>query len=559
MNSLSFLRQMLQDVRHQKMRTLLTLLGITWGTVSVALLVAFGEGLEIRIRKNQKGPRREHRDRVAGAHLDAVRGARQGPAHPDHRGGPRGPAPRDPGRALLRRVLAREHLPARARPPHPRHVGHQPRLRRDAQPHPAGGGRYVNDLDVDRRRRVVFLGDKLKQDLFGDAEAVGQTVMIDNVPFLVIGVLQRKAQDSSYSGRDKDKAFIPDTTYKGLFSERYVDNFIFQAPQPSLVPGGDEEGLRGPRAPAEVRPHATRKRSACGTRRRARSSSPSSSSPSARFLGVIGSFTLIVGGIGVSNIMYVVVEERTREIGVKLAVGAKPRFIQTQFLLETLTLTAVGGLLGFLITLGILAVFPFLGLDEYVGTAGGLARSSSSPPPPSSASSASSPATSPPAGPRSSTRSWRSSSHEIRGRRTRPRPPPVPGRPRPPDEADRPHRPRDRLGHALDRAAALLRRGPQAVARPREPGTGREHRRRLAGGDDEGLDGPALGPPDPDQGGGPRAPALPRSRRSSCCRPSTRGRRRSRSGPRRSTSACAGWTRSSARCATSTRSPGAAS
>ena len=58
---------------------------------------------------------------------------------------------------------------------------------------------------------------------------------------------------------------------------------------------------------------------------------------------MIGSFTLMVGGLGVSNIMYVVVEERTREIGVKLAVGAKPRFIQTQFLLETLTLTAIGG------------------------------------------------------------------------------------------------------------------------------------------------------------------------------------------------------------------------
>ena len=83
---------------------------------------------------------------------------------------------------------------------------------------------------------------------------------------------------------------------------------------------------------------------------------------------MIGSFTLMVGGLGVSNIMYVVVEERTREIGIKLAVGAKPRFIQAQFLLETLTLTAVGGLLGFLITLGILVVFPHLGLDKYIGT-----------------------------------------------------------------------------------------------------------------------------------------------------------------------------------------------
>ena len=86
------------------------------------------------------------------------------------------------------------------------------------------------------------------------------------------------------------------------------------------------------------------------------------------FLAVIGSFTLIVGGIGVSNIMYVVVEERTREIGVKLAVGAKPRFIQGQFLLETLTLTAIGGLLGFLITIVVLSVFPLLKLDDYIGT-----------------------------------------------------------------------------------------------------------------------------------------------------------------------------------------------
>ncbi len=65
--------------------------------------------------------------------------------------------------------------------------------------------------------------------------------------------------------------------------------------------------------------------------------------------------------------MYVVVEERTREIGIKLAVGAKPRFIQSQFLIETLTLTAVGGILGFIVTLGVIAVFPAQ-LDEYVGT-----------------------------------------------------------------------------------------------------------------------------------------------------------------------------------------------
>ena len=232
---------------------------------------------------------------------------------------------------------------------------------------PAAGGRYVNDVDLDRRRRVVFLGDKLKQDLFGDDDAVGKTVMIDNVPFLVVGVMEKKLQDSSYSGRDQDKAFIPDATFRGLFSERYVEQFIFQAKDAALTPEvtrrtyevlarrhnfdpADKEAI-GMWDTTEGEKFF---RIFFGTFR--------------GFLAVIGSFTLIVGGIGVSNIMYVIVEERTREIGVKLAVGAKPRLIQTQFLLETLLLTSVGGLFGFVITLGILWVFPLLGLAEYVGT-----------------------------------------------------------------------------------------------------------------------------------------------------------------------------------------------
>ena len=120
------------------------------------------------------------------------------------------------------------------------------------------------------------------------------------------------------------------------------------------------------------------------------------------FLGIIGSFTLIVGGIGVSNIMYVVVEERTREIGVKLAVGAKPRFILGQFLVETMTLTAVGGVLGLPDHARRHRRLP--GPARRIrGHAGGLAGRSSSPPPPSWASSASSPAISPPAAPRCST------------------------------------------------------------------------------------------------------------------------------------------------------------
>jgi putative ABC transport system permease protein len=221
-------------------------------------------------------------------------------------------------------------------------------------------------VDVDRRRRVVFLGDKLKTDLFGESDALGKTVMIDNIPFLVIGVMEKKAQDSSYSGRDQDKAFIPGTTFQGLFTERYVDNFIFQAKEPGQVP---EVTRKVYDVLARRKNFDPKDKEAIGMwdTTEAEKFFAVFFGTFRAFLGIIGSFTLLVGGIGVSNIMYVVVEERTREIGVKLAVGAKPAFILQQFLLETLTLTAIGGALGFAITLGVMAVFP-ASLDEYVGT-----------------------------------------------------------------------------------------------------------------------------------------------------------------------------------------------
>jgi len=368
MNSLSFLRQMLQDIRHQKVRTLLTLFGITWGTVSVALLVAFGEGLQRRIQKNQRGMGESiviawpastalpfeglgkgRRIRVSEDDIEALRreipdATFSGEYNKDNLRFRRERVRINPGMSAANSAFAamRNLIPE-------------------------SGGRYVNDLDLDRRRRVVFVGDKLKQDLFGDSEAVGRTVMIDNVPFLVVGVLQKKAQDSSYRGRDQDMAFIPDTTFKGLFGARYVDNFVFQARHPSLVPEVKKAvyAVLGRRLKFDA---ADKEAVGMWDTTEGDKFLSVFFLTFRTFLGVIGSFTLMVGGLGVSNIMYVVVEERTREIGIKLAVGAKPRFIQTQFLLETLTLTALGGLLGFLVTLGVLFVFPLLELDDYVGT-----------------------------------------------------------------------------------------------------------------------------------------------------------------------------------------------
>jgi putative ABC transport system permease protein len=367
MTSLNFLRQLIQDVRHQKLRTSLTMLGITWGTVSVALLVAFGEGLEKRVVKNAHG---------MGEGIIIVWPARTALPYEGLGKGRPIRVTEDDIDVLRREIpeanFSGEYERGNTVTRHER-VRLTPGISAASPVYalmrnliPSEGGRFVNDLDLDRRRRVVFLGNKLKEDLFGEAEALGKTVMLDNVPFLVIGVLQDKEQDSNYYGQDRDRAFISGATFRALYGARQVSNFVVQAKDAA--------------ATEQVK---TRLYEVLGRRLRF---DPKDKEALGMwdttegekilrtvflglrlFLAVVGSFTLVVGGIGVSNIMYVVIEERTREIGVKLAVGAKPRFILGQFLLETLALTAAGGVLGFLLTLGVIAVFPHA-LDKYIGT-----------------------------------------------------------------------------------------------------------------------------------------------------------------------------------------------
>jgi putative ABC transport system permease protein len=367
LTSFSFLRQIVLDVRHQKVRTALTLLGITWGTVSVSLLVAFGEGLQKQIAKSQHGlgeniviawPARTSipfnglgKGRKINVNEDDIEALR----HEIPEATFSGEHEREKSAFRKERVRLTPQISANA-----------PIFAVMRNVVPAAGGRYVNDLDINRRRRVIFLGNKLKANLFGDADAVGKTVMIDNAPFLVVGVMDKKDQDSSYSGRDQDKAFMPETTFRSLFTEHYVSNFIYQAKDAALVPEVTRKvyevlGRRHMFDPKD--------KEAIGMWDTTEGEKffQTFFLTFRAFLGIIGSFTLMVGGIGVSNIMYVVVEERTREIGVKLAVGAKPRFILGQFLVETLTLTAIGGLFGFLITLAVLWTFPLLKLDDYVG------------------------------------------------------------------------------------------------------------------------------------------------------------------------------------------------
>jgi putative ABC transport system permease protein len=231
---------------------------------------------------------------------------------------------------------------------------------------PQEGGRWIDQLDWDGRRRVAFLGNDLAETVFGKADPVGKTINLNGSPFLVIGVMVKKPQDSSYSGRDKDNVFIPGTTHRALTGQKYVDEFIFKATESEKTDALKAQVIEIAAAKYRFDP---KDKEAIGIWDTTEQFQFLNTFMLAfrGFLGIVGSLTLVVGGIGVSNIMNVVVEERTREIGIKMALGARPGSILFQFMLETLMITGVGGVIGLGITLGICAVFPALGFTDYVG------------------------------------------------------------------------------------------------------------------------------------------------------------------------------------------------
>ncbi len=361
------LRQLVQDIRTQKLRTFLTTFGIVWGTAAVTLLLAFGSGLHKQLVKTAAGlgdriviawPSRTslpfeglgkgRRIRVTEEDLQAVAKATRGlqaisPEYSDN----------------LKIHYGDKTLMADV-------SGVTPEFGDLRNLIPQAGGRFFNPRDLEERRRVVFLGDQIAKDLFGEPNPVGKTLMVLGSPFLVVGILTPKQQDSSYKGRDKDLMWIPATTFRSLTGIKFVDNFIYKAPSAAGNPALTEEVRKilagrlrfDPKDKEALQVWDTTEMFAffdafmLGFK---------------LFLGIVGSLTLVVGGIGVSNIMNVVVEERTREIGIKMALGARPGFILRQFLIETLALTAVGGATGVGLAASLCAVFPTLGLTEYVG------------------------------------------------------------------------------------------------------------------------------------------------------------------------------------------------
>jgi putative ABC transport system permease protein len=361
------LRQLWRDVRSQRLRTFLTVCGIVWGTVAVSLLLAFGDGFEHHLLKESAG---------LGEGIVITWPSRTSIPYEGLGKGRRLLMTEDDIDLIKRRSLMVDLISTDYRDNFKLQLGRKtlavdvsgvhPSFSSMRNVIPAVGGRFINPLDMERKRRVAFLGDELKENLFGSTDPVGQTIRLGGSPFTVIGVMKTKRQNSSYSGRDKEKVFIPATTMLALTGRHYVDLFIFTSKDVERTAETTEE-VRGILA-GKHRFHPDDQEALATW----------DVTEGARFLktfmlafkiflGVVGSLTLVVGGIGVSNIMNVVVEERTREIGIKMALGARPKSVLRQFLLETALVTGTGGLIGLAITLGLCAAAPALPINEFVG------------------------------------------------------------------------------------------------------------------------------------------------------------------------------------------------
>ena len=227
----------------------------------------------------------------------------------------------------------------------------------------AAEGRFLSEEDVLHRRRVVVIGENLRHELFSGLPAVGSEIKITGVRFTVIGVLRKKTQISNYTAPDDMTAFIPFSTLSGLADTRYLDNIV-------LRPASNQ--FRD-RIAADIRTSLARAHGFNVQDKRAveilewnqfLAIITNVTLGLKILLTIIGTFTLSIGAVGVINIMLVSVTERTREIGVLKALGARRWHILVQILFEGLVLTLTGGLLGFVLAallVKLIGSLPLLG------------------------------------------------------------------------------------------------------------------------------------------------------------------------------------------------------
>ena len=374
MNLREILRQTVGAMRAHKMRSFLTMFGIIWGIASVILLVGLGKGFN----RDQK-----ERMKSLGIDLVIVWGGRSSMQAGGYAAGREVRLNIDDVHRIKQECHLIKTVSPELRRPVPQVSAHNSANRpvRGVWPEyqrfrslKVSEGRLMTDDDEREARRVVVLGVEARQQLFPGKPAVGETLTMAGVPYTVIGVLEKKKQNGSYgSGPDNTQLFVPYSAMARDFppperpgiSRGWINNFVFEVANPEeheqavqqvyRVLGRahhfdpkDEDALfiwdtmRGSKLVARIFEVMT------------------------LFFGAVAVMTLSLGGIGVMNIMLVSVTERTREIGIRKAIGATRADIARQFFAESATLTLLSGVLGFTVGVGLCMLLRNLPLPEFI-------------------------------------------------------------------------------------------------------------------------------------------------------------------------------------------------
>jgi putative ABC transport system permease protein len=360
-----FLKLIVREFKAQKLRMALTILAITWGTISITLLMAFSVGLEHQLMKATAGLGKGIVILWSGQTTKVFEGL-------------------PPGRKIWFRPedvdLIKERIPdinlisgeylrwgvtvEWGRKQLNKLVsGVYPEFEELRSHYAQMGGRFINQLDYDKKKRVVYVGTRVANELFGEGyDPVGETIYLNGSPFTVIGLMVEKMQDSNYHGPDNNYIVIPATTFVAIFGDPYLDNMVYSVDEGVDTKDVERQlfqlfGGKYRFDPTDshtlwfwdvVEQAEITKKVLMGVE---------------IFMWFIGGMTLLIAGVGVANIMYVAVRERTREIGTKIALGAQKGHIIYQFMIEALTIAFTGGALGILISVIVCHVFWMLPME----------------------------------------------------------------------------------------------------------------------------------------------------------------------------------------------------
>ena len=335
-------------LRRNLMRSLLTMLGVIIGVAAVIIMVSLGEGAAASIQEEIA---------AAGTNLITVRAGSSSSGGVRQGGGSRTTLTPDDAEAIQNEIAAVSQVAVMIRTGAQMVYASQnwnASVQGTSQDFPAvrrweiKEGSFFTLQDVQASTRVAVLGTAVVENLFGDEDPLGKIIRVKNVPFKVVGVMASKGQTSWGNDQD-DIIFAPYTTVqKKLMGVQHVSEILVSAAEPRRIPEATEQITALLRQRHRIQPGQDADFMIRSQQEIAATADETSRTLS-MLLASAASISLLVGGIGIMNIMLVSVTERTREIGIRMAIGAKGKDILTQFLVEALTLSIAGGGIGILL------------------------------------------------------------------------------------------------------------------------------------------------------------------------------------------------------------------